>query len=923
MYLCGAMRENTIHIQGARVNNLKDISLDIPRDKLVVITGVSGSGKSSLAFDTLYAEGQRRYVESLSSYARQFLCKISKPDVDSISGISPSIAIGQRVNTTNSRSTVGTVTEIYEYLKLFMSRLGKTYSPISNCEVKQHSVSDIVDVITSKSTGQKCYICYKIKTEKVTIGKQLQLLLEQGFSRIVLYEDNDIKITPIEDINNNPGLLAKIAAKGELLIMVDRYAIKMQGFSDEMKSRIADSVQTTLYEGDGHCFVITTDETNTTTTEEYSTNFEADGIIFERPEPNLFSFNNPYGACPECEGYGKIIGIDEDLVIPNKQLSVFQDAVVCWRGETMQLWKEDLIKNAEKSNFPIHKPIAQLTEKEYDMLWEGSPYFEGINDFFKYVKSKSYKIQYKVILSRFQGKTSCPVCKGKRLRKEACYVKFNGKTIIDFLDTPIKDLNVYFNDLLLDAEQMAVGGRILKEIRQRLGFLSSVGLNYLTLSRESSTLSGGEMQRINLSAALGSNLANSMYILDEPSVGLHSRDTMRLIETLKKLRDLGNTVIVVEHDEDIIRAADYIVDIGPLAGRLGGEVVFSGTIEQMLQADTLTAKYLRGELSVKPPLYKRKPRNFITVHDATQFNLKNITVKFPLNVITVVIGVSGSGKTTLVDGILYPALKNSCEKTNLKTGNFSHLSGDINSISSVELVDQNPIGRSSRSNPITYIEAFDDIRTLFAQQKLAVARGYKAGIFSFNVPGGRCEACEGDGYTTVEMQFLADVTLVCEECGGKRFKQEILEIKYNGYSIYDVLEMTINQAIEVFGAGNSVLEKRITEKLKPLQDVGLGYLKMGQSSTTLSGGEAQRVKLAYFLSKSETENPKLFIFDEPTTGLHFHDINNLMASFNALIEKGHSVIIIEHNKEVIKCADYIVELGPDGGEAGGYLISEG
>ncbi|MDR2084536.1 MAG: excinuclease ABC subunit UvrA [Bacteroidales bacterium] len=915
-----------IHIEGARVNNLKNITLDIPRNELVVITGVSGSGKSSLAFDTLYAEGQRRYVESLSSYARQFLGRITKPEVDNISGISPAIAIEQKVSISNIRSTVGTSTEIYEYFKLLFARLGKTFSPITGREVKQFTTHDIVEEILSKEPKTRCYICFKINTDKETVEAQLNLFLGQAYSRLLKINKNDAE-NPIEILNIEKVLLSKEEIKNilknkEITVLVDRHAIQDSAPNEDLLRRLTDSVETALYEGNGYCTVVYQHSESEITIESYSNNYEIDGVTFEQPNPNLFSFNNPYGACPVCEGLGKVQGIDEDLVIPDKTLSVFQDAVVCWRGEKMQKWKNHLIENAGECNFPIHKPIEQLSDKEYDILWNGcGKHFEGINDFFNYVNSNSYKIQYKVLASRFRGFTACPSCKGSRLRKEALYVKYDNKTINDFVNMSVRDLNNYFKNIKLSEAEEKIAGRVIQEIRQRVKFLSDVGLNYLTLNRLSSTLSGGESQRINLATALGSNLTGSMYILDEPSVGLHSRDTQRLIKTLQHLRDLGNSVIVVEHDEEIILAADFVVDIGPYAGRLGGEVVFAGTVPQLMKSDTLTAKYINGELSVPVPKQKRKIKNFITVHNANQFNLKNITVKFPLNMITVVIGVSGSGKSTLVDSILYPALTRHFGEGG-KPGKFSSISGDLQAISGVELVDQNPIGRSSRSNPVTYIGAFDDIRSLFAQQKLSVVRGYKSGDFSFNIAGGRCENCEGDGFIIVEMQFLADVTLVCEECDGKRYKEEILDVKYKGYSIFDILEMTINQAVELFEKGTAAIEKRITQKLKSLQDVGLGYLKMGQSSNTLSGGEAQRVKLAYFLAKSETNNSKLFIFDEPTTGLHFHDINKLMSAFNALVEKGHSIIIIEHNKDVIKCADYVIELGPEGGEGGGYLLSE-
>lgn len=917
------METDFIHLEGVRVNNLKNITVDIPRNRFVVITGVSGSGKSSLAFDTLFAEGQRRYVESLSSYARQFLGKVTKPDVDKITGISPSIAIGQKVAISNPRSTVGTATEIYEYLKLLFARLGKTYSPISGKEVKQYTTEDVLDFISKLPPETRCYLCFKNIIDSESLVPRLELLQGQGYSRVLQVGDT-VTVSDIEEVLGSTKLKNAVAKKKEILILVDRFSVKSLNDSGDLLRRMTDSVETAFYEGDGYCFLLTTDAEGKITTDKFTDKFEADGITFLPLTPELFSFNNPYGACPECGGFGKVIGIDEDLVIPDKTLSVYQNAVACWRGDKMQKWKDNLIENSGNANFPIHKPIYELSEKEYDLLWNGCEYFGGIKDFFDFVASNSYKIQYKVMASRFRGQTICPVCHGSRLRKEAEYVKFAGKTITELVSMPIKNLKKFFDEVQLEESENRVSERVLKEIRQRLSFLSEVGLDYLTLGRTSSSLSGGETQRINLSTAICSNLTGSLYVLDEPSVGLHTRDTLRLIGTLEKLKDLGNTVVVVEHDEEIIKAADYVIDIGPYAGRLGGEVVFAGTLDELMKADTLTAKYIRKELTVSIPKNFRKVKDIITVNGTTQFNLKNINVDFPLNMITVVTGVSGSGKTTLVRGILYPALKRALGLGSPeKPGQYHSLSGDICAISDVELVDQNPIGRSSRSNPVTYVGAFDDIRTLFAQQKLAKVRGYNAGNFSFNVPGGRCETCQGDGFITVEMQFLADVTVVCEDCGGKKYKPEILDIKYNDNTIYDVLEMTINQAVELFKIGNSALEQRIVEKIMPLKDVGLGYLKMGQPSSTLSGGEAQRVKLAGFLLKSDSETHKMLIFDEPTTGLHAHDIDKLMKSFNALVEKGNTIIIIEHNKDVIKCADYVIELGPEGGEEGGYLIKAG
>ena len=919
------MEEQFIEIKGARVNNLKNINVTIPRNQLVVITGVSGSGKSSLAFDTLYAEGQRRYMESLSAYARQFLGRISKPDVDMITGISPSIAIRQKVYNSNQRSTVGTSTEIYEYLKLLFARLGKTYSPVSGREVMHYTLDDIINVIVKSPENTRYYICFTQKTDSETVVSQLNTFIEQGYSRIVMKQNDEMTLMQLQNVITQQDIIKQIAGEKQIVVLVDRIVVHegMENLSGDSLQHLSDSVETALYEGSGYCLLIDVTDKNNPKSESYSNKFEADGLSFEEPSPNLFSFNNPYGACPACNGLGSIIGIDEDLVIPDKNLSVYEGAVACWKGEKMQEWKNALIANAARCDFPIHTPINQLTEKEYEMLWEGTPYFHGIKDFFDYIEAHIFKIQYRVMKSRFQGKTKCPDCKGKRLRKEALYVRFRGKTITELSDMQIGDLRDFFNNVQLTEQENSVAERVLNEIRQRLDFLYEVGLHYITLNRSSSTLSGGESQRINLATSLGSNLTNSMYILDEPSVGLHHQDVARLIKMLRKLRDLGNTVIVVEHDEDIMRAADYIVDIGPLAGRLGGEVVFQGTIDKMLQADTLTAKYLRGDLKIQLPVNHRKVKDFITLKGASQFNLKNIDVDFPLNMITVVTGVSGSGKTTLIDGILYPALKRQLTETTLKPGKYKSLSGDIMALSDVDLVDQNPIGRSTRSNSVTYIGAYDDIRTLFAQQKLSVTRGYKPTTFSFNTKGGRCETCQGDGYITIEMQFLADVTLVCDECGGKRFKPEILEVKYKGYSIYDILEMTINQAVELFSAGDTPLEQNINKKLVPLQNVGLGYLKMGQSTSTLSGGEAQRIKLASYLLDNDSSQHKLLIFDEPTTGLHFHDISKLMTSFNSLVEKGNSIIVIEHNKEVIRCADYIIELGPEGGENGGYVMSAG
>ncbi|PTN07749.1 excinuclease ABC subunit UvrA [Mangrovibacterium marinum] len=902
-----------IHIKGARVHNLKNVELEIPRNKFLVVTGLSGSGKSSLAFDTLYAEGQRRYVESLSSYARQFLGRINKPEVDFIKGIPPAIAIEQKVNSRNPRSTVGTSTEIYDYLKLLYARIGKTISPVSGTEVKRHQVEDVVDFIGTFPEETRLLICAPLRTKNGrTMEEEAELLLQQGFSRI----ETPKGIQRIDELMKENELSA---CSGQCKLVVDR----LQARRDEDNiSRMADSIQTAFFEGHGECIIkVYTDAGDRE--EHFSNRFEADGMEFDEPTEHTFSFNNPVGACPACEGYGKVIGIDEDLVIPNKALSVYQDAVACWRGETMKSYKEQLIRNASKFDFPIHKPYYELTADQQQLLWSGNQYFEGINAFFKMLESNTYKIQYRVMLARYRGKTNCPECKGTRLKKSAGYVKVGGTSIQELVLIPVNELRPFFRQLELSQHDAQVAKRILLEITSRLNFLCDVGLGYLTLNRLSSTLSGGESQRINLATSLGSSLVGSLYILDEPSIGLHPKDTERLIQVLRKLQQIGNTVLVVEHDEEIIRAADQIIDIGPKAGVHGGELVFQGDHEALLKAtNSLTADYLTGRKKIEVPKIRRKWNDFIEVVGARENNLQNVSVKFPLNTITAVTGVSGSGKSTLVSRILYPGVAKIFGTYTEKTGQHDAIKGDFKRLTAVEFVDQNPIGKSSRSNPVTYLKAYDEIRKLFAEQKAAKLQGFKPAHFSFNVDGGRCEECQGEGVISVEMQFMADVQLICESCHGKRFKDDVLDVQYRGRNIHDVLEMTVNQAIDFFGEGKSTTEKKIAHKLQPLQDVGLGYVKLGQSSSTLSGGESQRVKLAAFLAK-EKDSPTLFIFDEPTTGLHFHDINILLVSFNALIARGHSIIIIEHNLDVIKSADWIIDLGPEGGKNGGNIVFEG
>jgi len=904
--------EKVISVKGARVHNLKNINVDIPRNKMVVITGVSGSGKSSLAFDTIYAEGQRRYVESLSAYARQFLGRMSKPEVDLISGIPPAIAIEQKVNTRNPRSTVGTSTEIYDYLKLLYARIGKTYSPISGREVKRHSVTDVVNFISTHQQGTRMTLLAPIAVNG-NIKLKLEELNREGFTRI----DINGKVIRIDDAQTRE--LVDLAAASTRLI-IDRFAVSVD---EDFTSRIADSVQTAYAEGNGFCILsIETDEG--IKEEQFSNLYELDGIKFEQPTEHLFNFNNPLGACPKCEGYGKVIGIDEDLVVPNKSLSIYEDAIACWRGESMGWYKDKVIEYASAYNLPIHTPYYKLSDEQKALLWNGTRHFKGIYDFFTELEEKRYKIQYRVLLSRYMGKTTCPVCKGGRLRPEASYVKVAGYTIQELVNIQIEELYEFFMNIELDEHDVTVAKRLLTEIRNRLGYMVNVGLGYLTLNRLSATLSGGESQRINLATSLGSSLVGSLYILDEPSIGLHPRDTHLLIDVLKNLRDLGNTVLVVEHDEDIIRNADYIIDIGPQAGRLGGEVVFAGEPSLISSAsNSLTAKFLNGTEKIDIPLNRRKWNSYIEVKGARENNLKNIDVKFPLNTLTVVTGVSGSGKSSLVKGILYPALLKEITGSGERAGQHDFIGGDIRLISGVEMVDQNPIGKSSRSNPVTYLKAWDEIRKLLSEQPYAKSNGYGPSHFSFNIDGGRCEECQGEGVIHVEMQFMADLTLTCESCHGKRFKDDILEVSYRNANVYDLLEMTVNQAIEFFEKGKGSLEKKIVEKLKPLQDVGLGYIKLGQSSSTLSGGESQRVKLASFLLKESSDKPILFIFDEPTTGLHFNDIKKLLKAFDALIAKGHSIILVEHNLEVIKCADWVIDLGPEGGDNGGHLIFAG
>ncbi|CAH0335256.1 UvrABC system protein A [Flavobacterium sp. CECT 9288] len=900
--------KKNIIIKGAQVHNLKNVDVAIPRNKLVVITGLSGSGKSSLAFDTLYAEGQRRYVESLSSYARQFLGRLDKPKVEYIKGIAPAIAIEQKVNTTNARSTVGTSTEIYDYIKLLFARIGRTYSPVSGAEVKKNTVTDVVNAVKKLEQNSKWLLLAPIHLEPGRkIHDKLNVLLQQGFARI-LVNNEMIRLDAVPEAINDK----------EIYLIVDRIVVNQDPeVEEEFYNRLADAVQTAFFEGKGVCYL---QELNTHIKHTFSNNFELDGITFLEPNVHLFSFNNPYGACPVCEGYGNVIGIDAELVVPNTTLSVFENAIFPWRDDSMSWYRDELVNKAYKFDFPIHKPFYQLTEEQKEVLWTGNGYFQGLNDFFKELEEKNYKIQNRVMLSRYRGKTKCTACKGKRLRVEASYVKINQKTVSDLVDLPIKHLVTFFKNLELNVYEKQIANRLLIEINNRLSFLTEVGLDYLTLNRNSATLSGGESQRINLATSLGSSLVGSMYILDEPSIGLHPKDTERLIKVLLSLRDLGNTVIVVEHDEDIMKAADMIIDIGPEAGSLGGNLVAQGTFDEILKSTSLTAKYLNGDLEISVPKKRRQFKNFIEIKGARENNLQNIDVTFPLDVLTVITGVSGSGKSTLVKKILFPAMQKKLENIGEKAGQFSEISGSFSQIKHIEYVDQNPIGRSSRSNPVTYIKAYDDIRDLYAKEKLSKVRGYQAKHFSFNVDGGRCETCKGEGSINVEMVFMADVQLPCETCHGKRFKKEVLEVAFEGKNIHEILTLTIDDAIAFFTAQK---QTKITQKLQPLQDVGLGYVQLGQSSSTLSGGEAQRIKLASFLVKGATKDKALFVFDEPTTGLHFHDIKKLLASFEALIEKGHSIIVIEHNLDLIKCADWLIDLGPEGGENGGKLLAVG
>jgi excinuclease ABC subunit A len=929
--------EKYIEIQGARVNNLKNVTVRIPRNQLIVITGLSGSGKSSLAFDTLYAEGQRRYVESLSAYARQFLGRIDKPEVDFIRGIPPAIAIEQKVNTRNPRSTVGTSTEIYDYLRMLYARIGKTHSPVSGELVQKHQVEDVLHFVLGFPEECRFYVlCPVVVPEGRGLTFQLQMLLKQGFNRIEvrgqLYRIEDLipaeqDVTPQTPTTSD---VLKDCPADELFLLIDRMSIPADKAS---RSRVSDSIETAFYEGQNNCLIRVFDVDGNSTLKHFSKQFEADGIVFDEPTDDLFNFNSPLGACPVCEGYGKVIGIDEDLVVPNKSLSIYDEAIFCWRGDKMSEWKDELVHNAIKFDFPVFRPWYQLTDEERKLVWTGNKYFHGLDEFFRLLEESQYKIQNRVMLSRYRGKTVCPECGGTRLKKPASYVKVGGKAISELVDLPISELKEFFDTVKLDTTDALIAKRLLTEITGRIQFLMDVGLSYLTLNRLSSTLSGGESQRINLATSLGSSLVGSLYILDEPSIGLHPKDTNLLIKVLRQLQALGNTVVVVEHEEEVMRAADYIIDIGPDAGRLGGEVVYQGPVSALVEMKpgvdvteklmerSHTLKYLTGAEKIEIPKRRRSWNNYIEVTAATQHNLKGIDVKFPLHVLTVVTGVSGSGKSSLVRDIFYSALKRHYGGNVERAGAFGELHGDLHLASDIEFVDQNPIGRSSRSNPVTYLKGFDEIRKLFADQPLSKQMGFSPSYFSFNVAGGRCEECQGEGTVTVEMQFMADLVLPCEVCHGKRYKQDVLEVLYKGKSIADVLDMTVDQAIEFFSVPGS-MEKKIVRRLKPLQDVGLGYIKLGQSSSTLSGGESQRVKLAYFLSEEQGKS-SIYVFDEPTTGLHFHDINILMKAFDALLAKGHTVVIIEHNMEVIKCADHVIDLGPEGGNKGGNIVFTG
>lgn len=901
----------SIYIKGARVHNLKDIEVDIPHEKLVVITGLSGSGKSTLAFDTIFAEGQRRYVESLSSYARQFLGRINKPDVDIISGIAPAVAIEQKVNTRNPRSTVGTTTEIYEYLRLLYARIGKTFSPVSGMEVKCYTTDEVVEQVLRLGEGERVMVAVPMHLkEGQGIIEKLTLLFSEGIRRLYV---NGATLLLEEFI---PTIDEQTTTEG-IYIIIDRVAVASD---DDTLSRLRESISRAFGYGTHSCTII-----HNNTLYDYSSTMTADGIEFEHPTEHLFSFNNPLGACPTCEGYGKVMGIDEDLVVPDKSKSIYDNAIACWRGDTMRWFRDQLVANAYKFDFPIHEPYHRLTAEQRRLLWRGNEYFEGLDSFFKYLDSEKRKIQFRVLKARYTGKTICPACNGSRLRKEALYVKVGGRSIDELVTMTVDELIRFFANLTLDEHDSTTAKRVLTEIRNRLGYLSDVGLGYLTLDRLCSTLSGGESQRINLSTSLGSNLTGSLYILDEPSIGLHPRDTHRLISVLKQLRDMGNTVIVVEHEEEVIRSADYIIDIGPEAGEYGGRVVFSGDAAELMKAEqSLTADYLTGRKSIAIPRSRRPWRNFISINGARLHNLQNISVKIPLGVMTCITGVSGSGKSSLAKGILYPALRRHIMESGERPGDFDGLGGDVMQIRGVEMVDQNPIGKSSRSNPVTYIKAYDEIRRLYADQPYAKHNNIAPSNFSFNIAGGRCEVCQGEGTIKVGMQFMADIELSCEACGGRRFKDEILEVKYRGKCICDVLDMSIDEAISFFGEDSTDKTcQRIIERLRPLQEVGLGYIKLGQSSSTLSGGESQRVKLASFLTKESNEKSIMFIFDEPTTGLHFHDIKRLLRAFDALIERGHTVVIVEHNMEVIKCADHIIDLGPEAGDEGGNVVFEG